>query len=791
MEIKRIFGIALALMFGAVIITGIFTLNEQGLQIFKERTTDQLENTNTPTVTIGAPPNDSPEEAKKQLEGLIVWNAMAASDCRILAGAHAMESIKWGEEAVDEVEGISNDDLGKNVLEIDDAETWLNGKQIDGSDNIPEVNKNNKNALYTFSGFGNLIKGGYTRECLGSKSIKQEIENTIQEQIEETGSNLLGDIAGGLLTIGKGIALGAACLSSGPLCGAVAVGITAETVISNSLAGRNSAGVVGEAMGKTLIPGATRNLANDVGFDMEGRYGRVNIEMNRTVYIGTNYPDPIIGFNFKADDGEGNEPDWKENSPGFWRGQRFMYAVPPGLAPQESDGSDCCALEPPEDGAGAWSGPFDGTNQHDGFGDGRKNIRAFYAWRVRMIREEKINDNDFKWYNIPLAVDEDELNEINQEDLNYDGDKGVDLIRDLLKETNWVLCRGAEGYIQSNAYKMFNDGETQAEDPEKEGNVYPIVKLTKGATDCLDQSGKRSIEEIDGISNSASLVDGFESLWNQDFGGDMPEYIACEKKDDLGRGVQIFSKEKADGGRFTTEILCTGSYRRLEIDGTDNKYEEDEASPYTDRVQVYYPDEPRLDGCSEAHYDVTEKNNNPSGQTAWSYNRPDPRKQVTIKDLKITPQSSASDSYVYETNITVSENGDEEKLRVIVGKSSDTGNYKFAMFREGEIENTGSIDPDGAQHRTDLRLQENEIGVEDRIKYGNAGGSDGLGLGGQIDESEFGNQIESIRIGNMTQNRIEELNSEIDSVEFGENQGFELDEVAIRGIPRLCNKKLS
>jgi hypothetical protein len=766
MEIGRIFGIALALMFGGIVITGVYTLNEQGLEPAEKNVRGQLNQTGPSTVTIGAPPNDSPEEARKQMEALIVWNAMASSNCRVLMAGQIIDNIKWGEEGFNEFEPIESPD--ERVLKIDDADEWLS-----------DYRGSNKNGIYGFEGgFDPLVEGEFTKKCLGAKSIMQEIENDVQDSISDAASSLLGGI-GGLTGLGVQIVTG------GVLLTAVDYAIDGDTI------GGSVGDTVGNWAGRTIVPGATRNFAREVGFDMEGKYGRVNFEVNRTFHMGEmeEYPEPIIGFNFKADDGEGNKPNWKSNTPGFWRGKRFMYAVPPGLVPKGSHGFGCCSLEP--DSPGDWEGPFDGISNFEGYGDGRKKIRTFYAWRVRMIREERLNDEDFYSYNIPLAAD----GELDLHKNNFNHPK-VNMIRYLLRNTEWIMCRGAEGYVQSNAYKMFNDGEVQKTNSKKEDNVYPMVKITEGATDCLEPDSGTTLDEVSGVSTGGNLHDElqekFYTHWpEKEIAG--LDFLNCNEADHVGKGDRVFARKKADGGIFKTWFQCGGSQKHAEISPTENWYGGGGAGPYSDHIWYYTP-KFKIQGCSPAHYDITRMNKaSEDGEVTWKYDRPPGSNQLSIMDILIDPESFNRENSVFEVNISYS--GGED-LRSVISEEYNGGDtvYKQATYRDGSLRDSGRVMPGEKEDnwRASLDLQINSIGIMEKKAYGRADSGHTLGdIGGEIDESEFGNQIQSISIGNMTQPRIEEVNEEVSQIEFGQNQGFELDEVAIHGKPRVCNKVFS
>jgi len=838
MRLKAIFRIALALMFGGVIITGIYTLNQEGVQPREDQITETIrQDIGTTTVTIGAPPNDNINKAQEEMEALIAWNSLAASHCQVLAASHVMSGIEMGELATDEISPTGNPLTYAIDQNRRNMNGWVNGYEFENetTGNLeynPPIVAANRNAVFGFeAGYEPLIEAGFTKECLGSQSVIKKIEDTVKS----AGGGLLSGFGKMVAIGGSALALTACAVATGGVCGAVALGIVGSgTAVTVGAAGA-VAGTAAYLSGQNMLP-PSRDLAKEVGFDMEGRPGRINFESNRTFHLGTEYPEPIIGMNFKGG-------DWKVGSTGFWRGQRFMYAVPPGLHPETNYGWKCCSIEPPGDNVDGsnWGNPFGTFNRRQGmryadsnvaggsgrevrlfdgfeccgqYSDGRKKHRTFYAWRVRMINQEKIEENyekgeEAKPYNIPLAathpLSPEKLNDRNPP---QDGNARNEQIRYLLRNTYWVICNNAEGYVQSNAYKMYNDGESQKDNPKKEDNVFPMIRVTEHAKNCLEPGSAKTIDELPYIHFSESLtssidfskydaiISDLENAFYNQMDEPAPNFLRCENKSQMGREDTVFSRGQYDGSTFESRFLCGGKPETYEIDEDDGDYGNDKATPASDKVEVYTP-KFKLDGCSQAYYDITFDSKNEGDKLVWNHsttydydaNEEGLRDQIVYKDLHIRHNSNYRQNKTFGINVSI-EGGNN--IELIVGEEYRDGDlfYKAVEVTGSDYRKTKIESLSNQRFKLDLKNGDLDILGSNQPYEELESNQDMLDFE-QADDSREDMNIKRISVGNVSSERLEEVNNEIGGFDFSTTQGeVSMNEVVTHGSPQICHKAI-
>ena len=198
---------------------------------------------------------------------------------------------------------------------------------------------------------------------------------------------------------------------------------------------------------------------------------------------------------------------------------------------------------------------------------GNEAQHRLYAWRIRMndvpiISDNTLSESDF--------VDHCSYNDNDDIKCNDAGK----LLQSFVDETSYLFCEGSEGYIQSNAKRMNNDGEATGETSKKEDQVYPFIEMVSGEKSCLD------FDQNNRVSLS-SYVTAYGS----------PDNFACNEVSDMGSSEVVFSEEKKDGGIFETELKCGGTKRETEIPrygGNNEPFDIEYWTPQT-----------FLSGCSE------------------------------------------------------------------------------------------------------------------------------------------------------------------------------------------------
>jgi hypothetical protein len=787
MQIERIFKIALAVMAGFVLITGFFTLKQDGIDPASDDIEKQLGDIGYTEVTIGAPPHDNDEDARRQMEGLIVWNAAAASDCRFLATTHIQNQIAYGDELADA--GIEPSEKPLRWAKNKDwehtgnpknARTWILGTGSYEDGNKSKVVKNNSNAVVGFDGFGPLIESGFTKRCLGSESVINKIKNAAKSAANSAIGKVVGPLKTGLTivaVVGGGIAIAGCAVASGGLC-AVGGTVAAAAIIGGTgtaVAGAGSA-IALDLTNRYLVPKAQTEFDDDPAFDMEGKFGRIKFRINESFHFAKGgVGKPLWGQNFKAG-------GWKDGkTAGFWRGRRFMYALPPGLKPVGEKGKEYHAIHP------AWQeiSKYDGYKDYGGVGDGRVRIRALYSWRVRMK-------------DVPIITDgfspsqEERITNFRRVRDSHDPSP-VKIIRTLLRNSQYLFCRGARGYVQSNAKKMFNEGEAVGNKGKKEDNVYPFVKITEGATSCLDPGA--SVHEIEDDNDDGgqdirqkfyqkpSYIDGDDWL-------DSPFFNGCDL-DDMGDRDILFAREMTDGDKYKSGLVCGGKDDNFTI-GHENSdwatYKNDRASKYSDEI-TYWTPEGKYAGCSSKPYelengwDADVSGEDSTDGFSWVHyaheknatgNRVERTNQVNYREMMIDYERDyeANTSYVIKVNY---DSGiDTQKIYV---QDVNGGEYYKLAKRKGD-QQAQFVD----------RKDTDRTGPQINLKfYGLDGKRFNLGSNFLPTESKD-RKLTKINISTLGSEEVERLNDDLDSDNhFNASQAeFGLEEVTIRGPPRIC-----
>ncbi|MFB6147978.1 MAG: hypothetical protein ABEJ66_03770, partial [Candidatus Nanohaloarchaea archaeon] len=300
----------------------------------------------------------SDERARRQMRGLIIFNMLAASDCRLVDGLY--RSTHYPEKlAVQNLEQARDEGKGHYTA-------W-------------------------FKGFEPLLQDTeFTGACVGSSSVVFQ---------------------------------------------------ATEVAVDKALPG------------DVLNPWDDSTAAKQTGKDMEGRYGRVKFAVNQTFWMGADKSSPLLGMVMY--------PGGGRDLPDFWLGIRGSTFLPPGITGLRNQGSpirdntadrqdNIALLETEKDssviGRGlTYYGPY-------------KSNESLYAWRVNTG-------------NVPVVVrDPASLSD------SMDGEA---MLEKFLDSSVFVMCRGARGYVQSNAGEMNDGSEAAGDNPVKEDVVFPFIKLTR------------------------------------------------------------------------------------------------------------------------------------------------------------------------------------------------------------------------------------------------------------------------------------------------------------------------
>ncbi|PSH01201.1 MAG: hypothetical protein BRC26_04125, partial [Nanohaloarchaea archaeon QH_8_44_6] len=222
--------------------------------------------------------------------------------------------------------------------------------------------------------------------------------------------------------------------------------------------------------------------------DMEGKFGRINFEVDNTL----EFKNPRVGATAIYD----NDISETGSFPDFWRANRVVVMVPESLQRQ----NDCGNWIPDNNNPAKSQATFvPGTenglsnnkdvNKYDDKLLGNSGNRLIYAFRVRM-------------QNVPIIKEgyAGQRSDFNHGLCTKDESSGIkDFLMDYSTDdpygnseaARYIFCEEATGYIQSNAGKMDNTGESSVDKfdlisgygPEI---VFPKLLIRQNADDCLE-----------------------------------------------------------------------------------------------------------------------------------------------------------------------------------------------------------------------------------------------------------------------------------------------------------------
>lgn len=145
----------------------------------------------------------------------------------------------------------------------------------------------------------------------------------------------------------------------------------------------------------------------------------------------------------------------------------------------------------------------------------------------------------------------------------------MDRLKNLIRHTSYLFCKGASGKIQSNAGHIFSSDEADSEDGAVENQVYPKVEIKSKATSCLPEMRLSVPDEVDLGCDPEAIVEG--------------------KSDEL------FTRETVNHGDNVVNVVCGA--KKAENTADLGGY------GYLD----YYVTEETMstEGCSADWYDIT------------------------------------------------------------------------------------------------------------------------------------------------------------------------------------------
>lgn len=306
-------GLVSTLLIGSAILGSLQAIKTTSLDPNVDQAQNQLNQVGDKTITISASDRDI---AKKQMQGAIVWNMLAASDCRILTTFNSISQAKQGQDLEDDID-FDPDEMPAEPVE----DRIFKTSPEEFLDNLAG-NQGNGYAG-NFGDFMPLVNSGFDFPCVGTQSTIKQVEDAASEAGSEAVGGLFSiatkSVGAGLVIAGAG----ACVLTAGGACVAVAAGAGLYM----------SSGVAGDLAGEVIVPGAQGDIGAEPGFDMEGVFSRMEFNTETTFLMGTEDPrEPFLGLALKFE-----EPD---NTPGFWRGKRFSYLLPAGLSPNSFEKID-------------------------------------------------------------------------------------------------------------------------------------------------------------------------------------------------------------------------------------------------------------------------------------------------------------------------------------------------------------------------------------------------------------------------------------------------------------------
>jgi len=240
---------------------------------------------------------------------------------------------------------------------------------------------------------------------------------------------------------------------------------------------------------KNLVKPSADTLASpDTGDsktnDMEGKFGRINFDTENTI----NFDSPKVASASLYKDSWGQVGN---NFPGFWRNDRVVTMIPENLVRENCDefGYDkplktqARIYHSIEEKKSAFNPAGNNGDINAYQGNWGKNA-LIYAFRLRT--------------NMPIVK---EGYTRYRSEHSFCGQRSFSRMKDFLFGSNRfldgsppkrILCEDASGYIQSNAGRVNNDGETSVDTIDIVRDygtevVFPKMLITSNKDDCLDE----------------------------------------------------------------------------------------------------------------------------------------------------------------------------------------------------------------------------------------------------------------------------------------------------------------
>ncbi|MFB6180578.1 MAG: hypothetical protein ABEJ93_01745 [Candidatus Nanohalobium sp.] len=198
--------------------------------------------------------------------------------------------------------------------------------------------------------------------------------------------------------------------------------------------------------------------ARQRGYDMEGKFGKISFSSEKTFFVKENpgQNNRVWKIQTLLDTCPGSD---NFRGPDFWAAGEWMNLFP---YPEESS--------PQELGWFNGGAPFDGTKNSNLVSDAL--IDAPTVTDVNLPEEGGTNSDNYPWHDV-----------------------------------SYVICKGAEGYMQTNAFSPGNEGEAtygaEAHYRGKSTRTYTFIRMERNGKACIDDediaSGK-SLKKTGGLA---------------------------------------------------------------------------------------------------------------------------------------------------------------------------------------------------------------------------------------------------------------------------------------------------
>lgn len=812
--IAVIVGIVTSLLIGSAILGSLQAIKTESLDPNADQAMNALDQVGGIHATIGEGVNS--DTARQQMQGLITWNMLAASDCRVLSTFHHISSGTGADESEisedSDAEPFDASDVdwdpggpdGDKALKTRTTQGFLNHMNGNngGSDGQPNING------YTgkFRDFTPLIESGYDRACIGTSSVIKEVEDAASNAAND---GLKGAISGLAKYGSAGLALGGgiACLATAGVGCAVAAGVAAGGLYL-------SADTVGQAASNVIIPGAEDNVAKEPGFDMEGNQGRAEFNISQTFFMSENDYEqefdgdvkPFLGMSMALPD------SWSGKPPKFWRGKRFSFLLPPGLNPGGEDNKPTArnsyyhiylAPDGYVNNVGLKQSHFDTAQE------------AFYAFRPRMVDVPAISDRE---------LDEDTLTSVCARGEN--SCNPTDRVRSFIDHTEYLFCDGAAGYIRSNAGSIGNTGEASSQDSQTEDQVYPKVEIEEGAFNCTKRMESSTTDVLDCDDQDDILDTDPEKIFERETadGSIYTSGVACgaigPKTADFGEDYGDAEVEYYEVGEVVTQCsarpydITTQADMSGDVEESDGSIVFDEGAGSDDSWRhVYYKDyEDDPDGWISYFQDLVDSiiNNNDDSEFSkelmyqtmeFNFSHPEERKTFRI-DIEGSPYldevpyhaSSQAPENIERTIIVEAYPLATDNQRTSFDLIYDRGQYEdptLASQSVDAVDGQNSIKIDRTEGTAEISVNQNTIVEDTRLTWS---------VPSWINEAPI--KVENIEITPVDENGVEEIDENYDldsydtapsvagnqgSLDFEQNEGeLTIDNIITEGNPRMC-----